>query len=201
MTNNINNKLIEPLVFRKAQQQDYSPIVIMQNENLNTVLTAEEKASEGFLSHPFSAEDFQVMNKEIAVIVASCGKEVVAYHRASSCQYHQSVPLFACMLERFAKVLYEGKPLVNYTCFMLGPMCIVKNYRGKEIYLKLWQELTKHIPAGLEMGVAPASEANPRALHAHTQKAGMLVVDRFSFNDQRYVTLALSSDLLPRAAA
>ena len=104
-------------------------------------------------------------------------------------------------MERFANVLYEGKPLAHYTCFVLALMCIAKNYRGKGIYLKLWQELTKHIPAGLEMSVGPASEANPRALHAHTQKEGMLVVDRFSFHDQRYVTLALRLDLLPRAAA
>jgi hypothetical protein len=201
MTNHMNNPLIEPLVFRRAEPQDYAQIVIMQNENLSTVLTAEEKASGGFLSVPLSVEDFQVMNQEIAVVVASCGKEVVAYHCASSCQYHQSVPLCACMMERFANVLYEGKPLVHYTCFVVGPMCIAKNYRGKGIYLQLWQELMKHIPAGLEMGVAPASEANPRALHAHTQKAGMLVVDRFSFHDQRYVTLALRSDRLPRAAA
>ena len=201
MTNHMNNTLIESLVFRKAEPQDYAQIVMMQNENLNTVLTAEEKASGGFLSVPLKAEDFQVMNKEIAVVVASSGKEVVAYHCASSCQYYQSVPLCACMMERFANVLYEGKPLVHYTCFVVGPMCIAKNYRGKGIYLKLWQELTKHISAGLEMAVGPASEANPRALHAHTQIAGMLVVDRFSFHDQRYVTLALRADRLPRAAA
>jgi hypothetical protein len=200
MTNHIDETLSESLVFRKAEPQDYSQIVMMQNENLNTMLTSEEKASGGFLSVPLKVEDFRVMNQEIAVVVASWGKEVIAYHCASSCQYYQFVPLCAYMMERFAHVLYDGKPLVHYTCFVVGPMCIAKNYRGKGIYLKLWQELTKHIPAGLEMGVGPASEANPRALHVHTQKAGMLVVDRFSFNDQRYVTLALRSDLLPRAA-
>jgi hypothetical protein len=201
MTNHMNNTLIESLVFRKAEPQDYAQIVMMHKENLNTVLTDQEKASGGFLSVPLRAEDFQAMNQEIAVVVASCGKEVVAYHCASSCQYYQSVPLCACMMDRFPHVLYDGKPLVQYTCFVVGPMCIAKNYRGKGIYLQLWQELAKHIPAGLEMGVGPASEANPRALHAHTQKAGMLVVDRFMFNDQRYVTLALRADLLPRAAA
>src|ERR671922_2212455 len=122
MTNYTNDTLIESLVFRKAEPQDYSQIVVMHNENLNTVLTAEEKASGGFLSVPLRAEDFQVMNQEIAVVVASCGNEVMAYHCASSCQYYQSVPLCARMMDRFPHVLYDGKPLVQYTCFVVGPM-------------------------------------------------------------------------------
>jgi hypothetical protein len=142
MTNHMDDTLIESLVFRKAEQQDHSQIVMIHNKNLNTVLTAEEKASGGFLSVPLRAEDFQMMDQEIAVVVASCGKEVIAYHCASSCQYYQSVPLCARMMEPFAHVLYDGKPLAHYTCFVVGPMCIAKNYRGKGIYLNLTQVAT-----------------------------------------------------------
>ena len=72
----MNSTLIESLVFLKAKQQDYSQIMMMHNENLNTVLTDQEKASGGVLSVPLRVEDSQVMNQEIAVVVASCGERL-----------------------------------------------------------------------------------------------------------------------------
>ena len=58
MRNHMNNTLIESLVFRKAEQRDYSQIVMMHNENLHTTLTAEEKASGGFFICSFEGTRF-----------------------------------------------------------------------------------------------------------------------------------------------
>ena len=97
------------------------------------------------------------------------------------------------MMQQFNKINYKGKTLSEYACFIAGPTCIAKEYRGLNIYPQLIAssfDFLKNTRNPARLRISFASELNPRSLNAQ-QKNGCEIIGEFEFNAHKFMLLCL----------
>ncbi len=175
------------LTFRRAETQDFDLMVELQNQNLATRLSEEEK-QQGFLSGSFTQAQFSNLNDDIAVIVGLDESKLVGFLCASSIEFNQDFRLPAAMIARFQHVSYKGQVLSNYKSVVAGPVCVDRNYRGKGIFESMYEHLIQTVPAKYNLIAALVSTINPRSIRAH-EKVGLETVDTFDFDGRTFLTM------------
>jgi hypothetical protein len=175
------------LSYRRPIPADFRQIFDLQNKNLASVLTPEER-SDGFLSVAFSVENFQEMDRELGVIVGVNGERVCSYVCLTSIEYAKRTPLLATMIECFSNVTYCNKTLSEYNSCVIGPGCISKEYRGTGATLGLIssaKKLVANTAPGTELLASFISVENQRSVHG-SQKVGNIIVGEFKFKEKGY---------------
>ena len=181
------------LVFRRAEtDRDFQKIFELHNKNTVSSLS-DEDLKDGFLSGEFTLDKFRAMNDSICIMTCFSGNDLCGYHIASTPEFNQTSPLLMQMMQQFDKIIYKGKPLAEYECFMAGPSCIAKEYRGLGIYPQLISSLFDFLkvtqnPSRLRISFA--SESNPRSLNAQ-KKIGCEIIGEFIFNSSKFMILCL----------
>jgi L-amino acid N-acyltransferase YncA len=174
--------------FRLAFGDDFEKMVPLQNQNLATALSDDQK-SDGFLSAAFTAEQFKRMSESVAVVVALDATDVIGFVCASTAEFNSSSPLPAAMIARFPEVMIGTQRLDKLKSFVAGPVCVDKNYRGQGVFEGLYAELFENSPVEYQVALALISTANPRSVRAHA-KLGMEVVDSFLFAGREFFIVA-----------
>ncbi len=170
--------------FQLARGDDFEKMVLLQNQNLSTVL-ADDQKSDGFLSTAFTADQFIRMSESVAVVVGRNGDDVIGFICASTVEDCSENPLPAAMIARFPEILIGAHRLSELKCFIAGPVCVDKNYRGQGVFEGLYAELVGKAAAEYQAALALVSTANPRSIKAHA-KIGMEVVGSFSFAEREF---------------
>jgi predicted GNAT superfamily acetyltransferase len=170
---------------RRAIPEDCSGIIRLQNANLITNLSAEERKG-GFLSAEFTCRQFEEIANDVALIVASEKGQVLGFLCAATCDYYYQFPLLATMVRSYDRVLFGGKTLSSYNSFIYGPVCINKSHRGRGLLRGLYQTLLKEVGGQYEVGSAFVSKDNPHSLAAHVNGLGMTNAGEFEFRGRHY---------------
>ena len=75
------------------------------------------------------------------------------------------------MMKNLADLKYEGSPLTNYGFYLMGQVCIRRDYRGKGVFEMLYREHKQTYSSQYDLLVTEISTSNHRSLKAH-QKTG-----------------------------
>lgn len=181
------------LVFRRAEtSEDFQKIFALQNKNLVRSLS-ESELKDGFLSGEFTLDKLRAMNDNICIMTCFSGDDLCGYHIASTLEFNQASPLLMQMMQQFNKIIYKDKPLAEYKCFIAGPSCIAKEYRGLGIYPQLIASLfdfLKDTQNPSRLRISFASESNPRSLNAQ-KKIGCEIIGEFEFDSHKFMILCL----------
>ncbi len=177
--------------FRRPLPTDFAQMVNLQNQNLATQLSPEDRVN-GFLSASLSVEQFQAIDQDLCVVVCSDSNHVCAYACASSIEYNKSIPLVEAMIQQLSMLSYQGKPLTDYHSFIYGPVCIDQAHRGQGILAPLLETLLNALPPQFDLLLTLISKDNLRSIHAH-QKLGIEKVGEFEFRGQLFLILARSN--------
>lgn len=174
--------------FRKAATEELDQLIILQNENLVSNLSAEEKA-DGFLSGAFTKEQFSTFNEQLGIIVCVEDGLVLAFLVTSTAEANLEYSLPEKMISRYSNVKFNGKPLSDFLSLVAGPVCVAKSCRGRGIFEGLYKAMPNIVPSEIELAVALVSVSNPRSMRAH-EKVGMEKVDQFIYEGREFYTLA-----------
>jgi hypothetical protein len=164
-------------------------VLALQEANLYAKLDAQARR-DGFLSARFSAEQFDAMARDLAVIVAEADGQVAGYLCASQLAFNQSIPLLAAMIERFPRLPFLGRALSAQRCFVYGPVCVARERRRAGVLRGLYHALRREIAGDFDAGVLFVAKDNPRSLAAHADGLGMTLVGEFGFDARSYWILA-----------
>jgi len=180
--------------FRRAQNSDLDALVALQNK-YSVVFDSTLNRQDGFLSSSFTAEDFAAFNNDLAIVVCVPGgtQKLLGFVCCSTMEFNQRLGLPKTMMARFDQAILDGRPLANWSCAIAGPVVVDKASRGTGVFVRLYEELWRLLPARYEVAVALVSRGNPRSLAAH-KKIGMVPVDQFVYNDKTYDTIAKKLD-------
>ena len=110
--------------------QDYSAILRLQSANFVANLSEEER-KEGFLSAEFSLEQVAEMAEDLGTTIATVDGDVVAFLCAFRNEFNHGSPVIAKMLDTYAVIKFDGKPLSSYNSYIYGPVCIDRDYRRR----------------------------------------------------------------------
>ncbi len=175
------------VICRRAQSQDFDLMVELQNANLVTRLTEQEK-QQGFLSGSFSASQFKELNDDLAVIVSLDGPNLVGFLCASSVAFNQNFRLPAAMTARFKDISYNGQPLSNYSSVVAGPVCVDRGHRGMGVFESMYDCLIETVPKEYDLITVLVSTSNPRSIKAH-EKVGLETIDSFDFDGRSFLIM------------
>lgn len=186
------------LVFRRAESADFESLVSLQNSNLASNLSDDQRR-DGFLSVSFSAKQFADMNDDLCVVVGTQEKVVKAFLCASTVEFNKPFALPKTMIDRFPQAIYDSKPLSDWLVCIAGPVCIDAALRGQGVLEMLYDCFYDIAPPQYELATVFVSADNTRSIRAH-EKLGMRIVDEFDFNTRRHVIMAgkIKRQLEPR---
>jgi hypothetical protein len=157
------------------------------------------------LSARFSRAQFEQMNADVAVMVATDDERVAGYLCASSVAFNRQFPLLTAMIQRYDDVSFHGRLLAGQNTFVYGPVCIDRAERGHGVLRSLFGALRREVAGSFEAGVCFVAAGNARSLAAHEQGLQMQRVAEFEFQQRRYCILAFEvlppmPELLPSGA-
>ncbi len=157
--------MIQP--FLTNTTHDLQQILHLQNENLIQNLDETEIRSQGFvtLRHDFKILE-QMHNLAPSVIIKDDDK-VVAYALTMLPECRQLMPDLEPMFAIFDKLLWNNELLNNYRFYVMGQVCIAKEYRGKGLFEKLYQHHKKNYQPQFDLCITEISIRNHRSLRAH----------------------------------
>lgn len=182
--------------YRRLEDRDLPALLALQEANLFANLVADDRR-DGFLSARFSAGQFDEMARDLAVMVAADGEDIVGYLCASSLAFNRHIPLLAAMIERFPQAQFLGRTLSAQRCFVYGPVCVARQRRGTGVLRGLYDGLRREIAGDYDAGTLFIAKDNPHSLAAHADGLGMALVGDFGFDNRSYWILAFAVPLPP----
>jgi len=178
------------ITIKPMTEDDIASILSIQSENLRENLTPEQQ-KEGYLSLPFSEDEFKAFNRDVAVLVARDQDKVVGYCCISSATFNAKFPILNQITPKIPTYKIPGvmQPPKEMTTCIYGPACIAREYRGKQILAQLFSH-TKIASkrAGYEYCFSFVATENQRSLAAHL-KLPFHQVGKVSFKGNKYVVI------------
>ena len=159
-------------------ESDLRQILALQERNLKQNLSTEEKAAEGFLTMQFSLAMLQQLHDLAPSIVVRDGDEIIAYAIVLLKEGRKAYPDLENMFLHLETLTWNGKPLVDYKFYVMGQICIDKNYRGQQVFNMLYNKHRELYQTSFDCLVTEISTSNHRSLRAH-KKIGFQTIHTY----------------------
>ncbi len=137
-------------------------ILLLQQNNLSTSISEEEKKKEGFVTVQHNFEVLKKMNDNQPHIIAKDGIAVVGYTLCMTPDFSNYIPILKPMFEEIKKSPYHSIKFI-----VMGQVCIDKKYRGLGIFRGLYQKMKTELHEKYELLITEIATSNFRSLHAH----------------------------------
>ena len=175
---------------RKGTKKDIPGILSLQERNLYSNLTAQERKN-GFVTTPFTVQQLEdIIQLNGLFVAADKENHIIAYLFAGDWAYFQQWDIFQLMVSRFPSLSFQDRKITTQNSFQYGPVCIDINYRGQGILQAIFEEMRLAFIEEFPISITFINQVNAVSTKAHTQKLGWKIIDRFEFNNNAYFGLA-----------
>lgn len=168
-----------------SNKEELNQILVLQQKNLSTNLTREERLKEGFVSDSHTFELLQKMNNKCPHIVAKVEETVIGF---ALCMH----PMFSNEIELLLPMFHEIEDIVpkdeNY--IVMGQICIAKEHRKKGIFKNLYSELKKVTQEEYGLLITEVDAKNNRSINAHAS-VGFTHLKTYTSNMQEWQLIVL----------
>ena len=111
------------------------------------------------------------MNEKYPHIVAKEGNEVIGYTLVMLPEFGNKIPVLIPLFEKIDQLSYQENLLLETPYFVMGQVCVSKNYRGKGVFTGLYQQMKKEMSPHFKYIVTEIATRNTRSMRAH-EKVG-----------------------------
>jgi RimJ/RimL family protein N-acetyltransferase len=157
---------------------DIDQILALQAKNLKQHLSEQEKSTEGFLTMRFSHEMLWQLHELAPSIVVRDGNEIVAYAIVLLPEGRILYPDLESMFIGLEPVSWNNRPLKDFSYYVMGQICISKDYRGKDVFAMLYNKHREVYKDKYDCLVTEISTSNLRSIRAH-EKVGFKTIHRY----------------------
>ena len=133
---------------------------------------------EGYVSWEYPVTLLKQLHVFHPGIIAFAKEQVVGYALVVPKEARTVHPEFEMVLNKTDAVLYQNKPLKTYDYYVMGQVCIAKDYRGQGIFRKLFGAHKQYMQKGYDFVVTTIAVKNPRSLEAH-KRIGFQIIHKF----------------------
>ncbi len=175
--------------YRNARLEDIKKVADLQSLYHVSTINEEDK-KDGFVTTLFTEDQFKdLIEKENGLAIALDGDRVVAYAMAASWDYWSAWPLFQFMIGDLPNIEYLGQKLSLENSYQYGPVCVHKDYRGKDVLPNIFEFSRRQMKERYPILITFINVINPRSYKAHVDKLGLEVIKKFDFNGNTYYNL------------
>lgn len=171
-----SNKMIQ--IDTARTEADLMGILALQTQNLSRNLPSEVQQAQGFVTLQYTLSQMQQMHKLGPSVIAKDGDRVVGYAITAMPGALAFVPELESLFALLDTVPYEGQMLNMYPYYVVGQVCVDKDYRGQGIFDRLYQKHRAVYSDRFRLFITDISARNTRSLRAH-ERVGFRAVHSF----------------------
>lgn len=177
--------------FTTAQtDQDLHQILALQKENRPRNLTSEEVKAQGFVTveHDFSL--LKKMNSPYPHIIAKADNQVVAYALVMLSALRKDIPVLVLMFEKIDGLMIDGKPMNDFSYFVMGQVCVAKSCRGQGVFGGLYRKMAEEMRSDFDYIITEIATRNSRSMRAH-EREGFKILLEFEDGQEEWAIVGL----------
>lgn len=153
-------------------------ILELQHKNLYENVAPDLIKSNGFVTVKHNFNLLSEMNKKAKQIIAIDDGKVIGYALVMLKEFKNLIPVLIPMFNTFENIKYKNTTLSNLNYYVMGQICIAKEYRGKGLFKGLYQKHKEVYANQFDLCLTEVSSSNSRSMKAH-QKIGFETVHTF----------------------
>ena len=150
-------------------------ILLLQDENLIQNIDGAEMQSQGFVTLHHSLAILKQMHSLAPSVIIKDNEKVIAYALTMLRECRLLMPDLEPMFALLDNLNWNNKPLKYYRFYVMGQICIAKDYRGQGFFEKLYQHHKKIYEPQFDIFITEISTRNQRSLRAH-EKVGFKII-------------------------
>lgn len=159
-------------------EREFRQILDLQSANHFNNINTEVKEAEGFVTVRHTLNLLKQMNNAAAQIIAVDNDKVIAYALVMLNEFQSLIPVLKPMYGIFDGLMYQDVPLKDLNYYVMGQICIDKNYRGTGLFKMLYQKHKEVYSSKFDLCLTEVSTSNPRSMKAH-EKVGFKVLKTY----------------------
>ncbi len=168
--------------------EDLHEILTLQKRNLAASVSPQEAKEQGFVTVDHDFDLLKRMNLARPHIVAREGGRIVGYALVMLRSFANEIPVLIPMFLRINQLTYQRIALQDSKYFVMGQVCIDKNYRGKGIFGGLYTEMSKRMAVDFDLIVTEVASKNTRSIKAH-HKVGFETILKYKDSEEWEVVI------------
>jgi L-amino acid N-acyltransferase YncA len=142
-------------------------ILELQKQNLATGLTAEQIASQGFVTVSHSFQDLLTMNAIEEHVIGKDNERVIAYLLAMTVRSRFDIPILLPMFEMFEQIEFQNKKVADWRYIVVGQVCVAEGYRGKGVLDACYAAYRNNFKDRYDFAITEINNRNQRSINAH----------------------------------
>ena len=147
--------------------KELEEILALQQCNLQQNIDAKEMQTQGFVTMIHNIDVLQKMHSLAPSIIAKDHDKVVGYALVMLRECSELVPGLEPMFKSFESLEYQGKSLNQYSFYVMGQICIDKQYRRTGLFDQLYHKHKEIYSGKFDFIVTEVATRNQRSLRAH----------------------------------
>ena len=167
------------LVITKASQpEELEQILLLQQKNLARNISRQEAIDQGYVTVIHTPDQLQKMHQLAPAILAKDDEKVVGYALSMPISCSKLIPVLEPMFASFENLDYKTKPLKSFRYYVMGQVCIDKEYRAQGIFDRLYAGHKENYSPQYDCIVTEVATRNTRSLRAH-QRVGFSTIHKY----------------------
>ncbi len=164
-------------------------ILALQKANLPVNLSDAEIRSQGFVTVSHDFDLLAEMNAKSPHIIAKSGGEVIGYALVMLKSFRERIPILIPMFEQIDSIKYNGKLMREIDYFIMGQVCIAKEFRGKGVFNGLFEKMKFVMAPKYPAIVTEVAFRNARSMKAHA-KVGFKTIKEYQSDGEDWAIIA-----------
>jgi hypothetical protein len=152
---------------RVSTDEELHQLLALQKRNLKSNLSAEDIASQGFVTANHSFNDIHKMHLIEPSIITKDESKVVSYVLAMTEASKTEIPALVPMFEMFGQIDFKGKKITDYRYIVVGQVCVDFAYRGQKIFDNAYAFYKSSFSDKYQFAITEIATENIRSLKAH----------------------------------
>jgi GNAT superfamily N-acetyltransferase len=152
-----------------ANDAELAGILELQRANLAPALSAEEVASQGFVTATHSLEILRRMHALAPSVLAVSGGRVIGYALVMLREARAEVPVLAPFFRILDDLEWRGQRLCARAFYVMGQVCVARDFRGQGVFDALYAGHREHYAERFDAIVTEVATRNTRSLRAHAR--------------------------------
>lgn len=150
-------------------EADVRGILALQQANLRKNVPAHVQIEQGFVTVEHDPDVLTRMNQAAPSIIAKDGGTVIGYALTMLPEFGTDVPELLPLFDLINTLSYDGKPLQDFSWYVMGQVCVADGYRGQQIFDRMFQHHKEVYGNHYQLLITDISANNTRSLRAHAR--------------------------------